>query len=205
MCCELSHLSSFLVGGSAQLMAASCARDALAQLTAEDAAQAVTAACAAVSMSFTTSSGCETIATWFVGTSTVVAPMRLANRRSASGGIAWSPSATRNQDGSRQRLLHRVHDLCLHRINVSGEVVHKVVLWQPGEALLVDDEVRQCRGHRSLREQRADGFALVESEGRDVDQTDDARRVCTKRGDDLAAVGVASDDGRAALQGQHLT
>src|ERR1700687_1944779 len=51
-------------------------------------AQAVTAACAAVSMSLTTSCGWETIATWFVGTSTVVAPMRLANRRSASGGIA---------------------------------------------------------------------------------------------------------------------
>src|SRR5712691_8631097 len=61
---------------------------ALAQLTAEDAAQAVTAACVAVSMSFTTSSGWETIATWFVGTSTAVAPIRLANRRSASGGIA---------------------------------------------------------------------------------------------------------------------
>ena|SRR3989442_15815946 len=53
-----------------------------------DAAQAVTAACAAVSMSCITSSGWETIARWFVGTSTVVAPMRLANRRSASGGIA---------------------------------------------------------------------------------------------------------------------
>ena len=61
---------------------------ASAQLTAEDATQAVTAACAAISMSFTTSSGWETIARWFVGTSTVVAPMRLANRRSASGGIA---------------------------------------------------------------------------------------------------------------------
>src|SRR5260221_5763656 len=48
MYCELSHLSSFLVGGSAQLMAVSCARDALAQFTAQEAAQAVTAACAAV-------------------------------------------------------------------------------------------------------------------------------------------------------------
>src|SRR6266699_4442128 len=100
MCCELSHLSSFLVGGSAQLMAASCAGDALAQLAAEDAAQAVTAACVAVSMSFTTSSGWETIATWLDGTSTVLAPMRLANRRWASGGSAWSSAATRNQVGS---------------------------------------------------------------------------------------------------------
>src|SRR5260221_1581471 len=81
-------------------MAVSCARDALAQLTAQEAAQAVTAACAAVLMSCTTSCGWETIATWLDGTSTVVAPMRLANRRSASGGIAWSSAATRYQDGS---------------------------------------------------------------------------------------------------------
>src|SRR5438270_13949430 len=80
--------------------AASCARGALAQLAAQDAAQAVTTACAAVSMSCTTSSGWETIATWLAGTSTVVAPMRLANRRSASGGIAWSSAATMYQDGS---------------------------------------------------------------------------------------------------------
>ena len=57
-------------------------------------------AAAAVSMSSTTSSGWETIATWLVATSTVVAPMRWANSRSASGGIAWSPSATRYHDGS---------------------------------------------------------------------------------------------------------
>ena len=30
----------------------------------------------------------------------VVAPMRLANSRSASGGMAWSSVATRYQDGS---------------------------------------------------------------------------------------------------------
>src|SRR5712692_11804820 len=85
---------------SIDLVAASCARDALAQLAAEDAAQAVTAACVAVLMSCTTSCGWETIATWLDGTSTVVAPMRLANRRWASGGSAWSSAATRNQDGS---------------------------------------------------------------------------------------------------------
>src|SRR5512132_2528923 len=55
---------------------------------------------AAVLTSFATSSGCDTIATWLVETSTVVAPMRLANCRSASGGIAWSPSATRYHEGS---------------------------------------------------------------------------------------------------------
>ena len=90
------------------------------------------------------------------------------------------------EGGRGQRLLHSVHDLCLHRINVSREVVHEVVLWQPGEALLVDAEVRQCRGHRSLRQQRADRFALVKSEGRDVDQTDDVGRIRAESGDDPA-------------------
>src|SRR5580704_6501379 len=71
-----------------------------AQLTTQDVAQAVTAACAAALMSCTTSCGWETIATWLDGTSTVVAPMRLANRRWASGGIASSFVATRNQVGS---------------------------------------------------------------------------------------------------------
>ena len=46
------------------------------------------AASAAVSVSFTTSAGWETIAKWPEGTSTVVAPMRLANIRSASAGSA---------------------------------------------------------------------------------------------------------------------
>src|SRR5438445_11491527 len=47
-----------------------------------------------------TSCGCETIATWLAGTSTVVALMRDANSRSASGGIASSFWATRYQEGS---------------------------------------------------------------------------------------------------------
>jgi hypothetical protein len=64
--------------------------------------------------------------------------------------------------------------------------------------------VRQSRGHRSLRQQCAEGFTLVKSEGRDVDQADDARRVRAQRGHDLAAVGVADDDGRAVLTSQHL-
>src|SRR5712691_9560675 len=66
----------------------------------KQAAQAVTTACAAVLMSCTTSCGGETIATWLDGTSTVVAPMRLANRRSASGGSACSSAATIYQVGS---------------------------------------------------------------------------------------------------------
>jgi len=51
-------------------------------------------------MSCATSSGWETIATWPDATSIVVAPMRAANWRSASGGIASSAVATMNQVGS---------------------------------------------------------------------------------------------------------
>src|SRR5580700_11602976 len=50
-------------------------------------------------MSWATSWGWETIATWLAGISVVVAPMRVANRRSASGGSAWSSAATRYQVG----------------------------------------------------------------------------------------------------------
>src|SRR5690349_21512335 len=57
-------------------------------------------ASAADVISCVTSAGWETMATWLAGTSLVVAPMRLANRRSASGGMAWSWVATRYQDGS---------------------------------------------------------------------------------------------------------
>jgi len=128
---------------------------------------------AAVLMSLATSSGWETIATWLEGTSMVVAPMRLANRRSASGGIASSCVATRYQDGSDfqagtahdivegrrgQGLLNGVHRLCLHRVDVAREVLHEVVLSQPGEAPLVGEEVYQCRGWRALRQQRAERF-----------------------------------------------
>src|ERR1700693_283260 len=51
-------------------------------------------------MSWATSAGWETIATWLDAISTVVAPMRAANWRSASGGRAWSSAATRYHDGS---------------------------------------------------------------------------------------------------------
>src|SRR5258708_37929548 len=72
-------------------------KECFAQLTAQETAQAVAAACAAVWMSCTTSCGWETIATWLDGTSMVVAPIRPANRRWASGGGAWASAATRYQ------------------------------------------------------------------------------------------------------------
>jgi hypothetical protein len=53
--------------------------------------------------------------------------------------------------------------------------------------------VRQCRGRGTLRQQPADRFALIKTEGRDVDQADDVRRIRTQRSDDLPAVGVADD------------
>ena len=97
----------------------------------------------AAPVSFATSAGCETIATWLEGTSTTVALIRLANIRSASGGSASSSVATRYHDGSDfhagtpitssnavggQRLLNGVNDFRLHRLEVSRKVVHKVVL-----------------------------------------------------------------------------
>src|ERR1700683_1964501 len=51
-------------------------------------------------MSRATSPGWETIAPWLDGISTVAAPIRAANCRSASGGSASSSAATRYQDGS---------------------------------------------------------------------------------------------------------
>jgi len=83
-------------------------------------------------------------------------------------------------------------------------VIHEVILGQPGEALLVDVQVRERRGRRSLRQQPADRFALVQPEGRDVNQADDVRRVRAQSSDDLPAVGPAGDDGRAVLAVQHL-
>jgi hypothetical protein len=55
-----------------------------------------------------------------------------------------------------------------------------------------------------LREQRAERFALVEAERGDVDEADDVREVGAERGDDLAPVGVSSDNRRTVLECQHL-
>src|SRR2546422_11470650 len=63
-------------------------------------AAAAPTAAAAFSISSATSAGWETIATWLDGISTVVAPIRDANMRSASGGRASSFCATRYHDGS---------------------------------------------------------------------------------------------------------
>ena len=57
-------------------------------------------------------------------------------------------------------------------------------------------------GSGTLRPLGADRFALIEAEARDVDQPD-VRRIGAHRSDDLTAVGVAGDDGRAVLAGQH--
>ncbi len=41
------------------------------------------------------------------------------------------------------RLLNRIHDAGLRRIDVGGEMVHEVVLGQPCKALFVDVEMRR--------------------------------------------------------------
>ncbi len=159
------------------------------------------------------------MATWLVETSTVVVPMRGANCRWASGGIAWVAVGDREPGRQRlpgrdahhlsegapvQRLLDREHDPGLDRVDVGHEVVDEVVLRQPGEALLVDVEVRQGRGRRCLPQQRADRLALIQPERGDVDQADDVGRIGAEGGDDLAAVGVPGNDGWPVLAGQEL-
>src|SRR5580698_10480647 len=64
-------------------------------------ARAAPAVAAAVSIRSATSAGWETIATWLEGTSTVVAPILLANWRWASAGISSSFVVTRYHDGRR--------------------------------------------------------------------------------------------------------
>ena len=76
-----------------------------------------------------------------------------------------------------RRLLDGVHHPGLDGIDVGREVGDEVLLGYPGEALLVDDQMRQRRRRRPASEQRAERFALVESERRDVDQPDDVGRV----------------------------
>ena len=144
------------------------------------------AAPAAFLMSCSTSSGWETMATWLVAISTLVAPTRGANCRWASGGIAWSPSAMRNQVGSDFQAGAPINSpsalqcngcwtanmtLAFDRIDVGSEVLHEVVLGQPGETVLIDVAVRQGGTGRCLFQKGADRFALGQRE----------------RGDDVAA------------------
>src|SRR5258708_460364 len=104
-----------------------------------------------------------------------------------------------------ERLLRGEHNPRLRRLHLGGARAEVVVFRQPVEAMLVDIEMRYRRRGRSLSQQRAEGLALVEAKGRDVDQADDIRRVCAQRTDDLASVGVAGDDGWPVLTSQHLT
>jgi hypothetical protein len=69
-----------------------------------------------------------------------------------------------------QRLLDREHDLDLGGVDVGREVVDEVVFGQPGEAVLVDVEMRQGGPARCLVQQGADRFALIQPERGDVDR-----------------------------------
>jgi len=103
-----------------------------------------------------------------------------------------------------QRLLDGEHDRGLVWVDVGREVVDEVVLGQPGKAVLVDVQMRQGRGRRSLLQQGTDRLALVESERGDVDQADGVGRIGAEGGDDLAAVGVPGNHGWPLLAGQDL-
>jgi hypothetical protein len=46
---------------------------------------------------------------------------------------------------------------------------------------------------------------FIESEGGDVDEPDDGRRLRAQRGHDLAAVGMPGKNRRAFLEAKHLT
>jgi hypothetical protein len=78
----------------------------------------------------------------------------------------------------------------LDEIDVGREVAHEVVLGQPAEAMLVDDEIREHRRGRCVTAQGGDRLALVEPESGDVDEPDDIRRLVTERGHDPPAVGM---------------
>ena len=87
-----------------------------------------------------------------------------------------------------ERLLNRVHDARFRRIDVGGEMVQKVDLGQPREALFVDVEVCDRRGRRYLFQQASDRFSLVEPEPGDVHEPDGVRRIFAERSHDLPAV-----------------
>ncbi len=106
--------------------------------------------------------------------------------------------------GPGQSLLHGVHDLRLDGVDVGSEVIDEIVLGEPAETLLVGEDVLERWCHGPLGQQRAEGLALVEPEGCDVDQTDDVGCVVAQGRHDLTAVGVSDDDGRTVLERQHL-
>ena len=143
-------------------------------------------------MNVTTSSGWLTIARWLETTSTVCAPMRLANIRSASGGMASSFLATRYDVGydfqaglpitssnvDMERPCCTANNTRAFTGSTSAdEVPDKVFFRQPAEPLLVNDQVSQRRRRRPAAEQRAQRLALSKPEGGDVYERDDVRCV----------------------------
>src|SRR3989442_10255292 len=105
----------------------------------------------------------------------------------------------------RQALLDRVHDLCAAPLDVRGEVRYEVLLGQPGESLLIDDQMAQRRRRRASAEQSAKRFALIETEGGDVDERHNVRLIRAQRSHELPAVGVTSDDCLTRMAPETLT
>ena len=141
--------------------------------------------------------------------------MRLAKRRSTSGGITSSFCATAYQvgmsffhagaphhfleGGNGEGLLYGIHDVRFNRINIRRKVLHEIVLGKPGEALVVDTQMRDRRSWLTLREQRADRLAFIKAEARDVHQSDNIRSIRPERGHDLTPIGMSGNKGRARI------
>ena len=182
-------------------------------------AQVAATASTAVLMSCSTSLGGRPWPRGWSQTSRVVALMRAANCRWASGGIAWSPSATRNQDGSdfqagtpitSSRALQgngcwtAYMTLALTGSTSAAKWLRKSSSGSQAKPCWSMSRCARAGSRRSLAQQGADRLALVQPERGDVDQANDVGRVGAERGDDLAAVGVPGNDGRPVLAGQDL-
>jgi hypothetical protein len=76
--------------------------------------------------------------------------------RSTSGGIAWSPVATRYYDGNDFQAgtpttpANAPDANGCGRIHICSKVARKGLIRQPDESLVVHELVLQCRGHRAL-------------------------------------------------------
>ena len=180
-------------------------------------APAASAASAAATVRFTTSAGWEMIASGRRVLRSWLHPS-FSRTSAASGGMAdhlgrpctrraaiSRPGPHHVAEGARgQGLLDGVQHLCLDRVDVTGEVVDEVVLREPHEALLSTNWCASAGvGGPCARSPPSDSPSSI-AEGRDVDQTDDVWRFRPERGYDLAAVGMAGDDGRTVLEGQYM-
>ena len=103
----------------------------------------------------------------------------------------------------RERLLNGIHDVRFDRVDICAKCRTKSS-WEAGETLFIDAQMRQRRSRLTLREQRANRFAGIEAEARDVHQSDDIPGIRSQRSHDLTAVGMSGKKARARQRRQHL-